>query len=178
MTFSELAALLAGRMRATVLRMRGAHLGRSTRVGTRTVVRPARGFTAGARCEIEHDVFLKLVTPEARIDLGDFVFLGRGCEIDAALSVTIGAHTLLAPNVFVTDHSHNMARGQRLAAQGVTTAGVAIGSDVWIGTGSVILAGVTIGDGAVVGANSVVTADVAPYTIVAGAPARVLRERT
>src|SRR5690606_21737189 len=54
---------------------------------------------------------------------------------------------------------------------------VTIGNDVWIGHGAVVLPGVTVGDGAVVGANTVVTRDVAPYTIVAGAPARVLRPR-
>ena len=54
---------------------------------------------------------------------------------------------------------------------------VEIGSDVWLGAGAVVLPGVTIGDGAVVGANSVVTTDVAPYTVVAGAPARFLRNR-
>lgn len=54
---------------------------------------------------------------------------------------------------------------------------VMIGNDVWIGHGAVVMPGVTIGDGAVVGANAVVTRDVAPYTIVAGVPARPLRLR-
>ena len=49
--------------------------------------------------------------------------------------------------------------------------------DLWIGAGSVILAGVSIGDGAVIGANSVVTSNVAPMTVVAGSPARLLRGR-
>ena len=54
---------------------------------------------------------------------------------------------------------------------------VTIGHDVWIGHGAVILPGRTIGTGAVVGAGSIVTRDVAPYTIVAGNPARVIRRR-
>ncbi|MEX0409293.1 DapH/DapD/GlmU-related protein [Aquibium sp. LZ166] len=54
---------------------------------------------------------------------------------------------------------------------------VSIGNDVWIGHGAVILPGVTVGDGAVVGANAVVTKDVSPYSIVGGAPARVIRMR-
>jgi acetyltransferase-like isoleucine patch superfamily enzyme len=52
-----------------------------------------------------------------------------------------------------------------------------IGNDVWIGHGAFIAPGVTIGDGAVVAGRSVVTRDVAPYTIVGGNPARVLRPR-
>jgi phosphonate metabolism protein (transferase hexapeptide repeat family) len=54
---------------------------------------------------------------------------------------------------------------------------VTIGHDTWLGHGSTVLPGVTVGDGAVVGAGAVVTRDVAPYTIVAGVPARTVRER-
>jgi acetyltransferase-like isoleucine patch superfamily enzyme len=54
---------------------------------------------------------------------------------------------------------------------------IKVGSDVWIGYGAMVLSGVTIGDGAIVAANSVVTADVPPFAIVAGVPARVLRYR-
>lgn len=54
---------------------------------------------------------------------------------------------------------------------------VSIGHDVWIGHGAIIMAGVTIGTGAVVGAGAVVTHDVAPYTIVAGIPAKPIRRR-
>ena len=52
-----------------------------------------------------------------------------------------------------------------------------IGNDVWIGQNAVILPGVHIGDGAIIGANSVVGSDIAPYTIVVGNPAKVLRKR-
>jgi len=54
---------------------------------------------------------------------------------------------------------------------------ISVGSDVWIGYGAMVLSGVTIGDGAVVAARSVVSADVPPFAIVAGTPARVLRYR-
>ncbi|PWK58093.1 DapH/DapD/GlmU-related protein [Roseicyclus mahoneyensis] len=54
---------------------------------------------------------------------------------------------------------------------------VSVGHDVWIGHGVTVLAGVSIGTGAVVGAGSVVTRDVAPYTVVVGAPARPIKRR-
>ena len=52
-----------------------------------------------------------------------------------------------------------------------------IGNDVWIGSEAVIMAGVTVGDGAVIATRAVVTRDVAPYAVVGGNPARVMRER-
>src|SRR6185503_10124529 len=54
---------------------------------------------------------------------------------------------------------------------------VTIGSDVWIGTGAMILSGVTIGDGALVAARAVVTKDLPPFAVAAGAPARVISMR-
>lgn len=54
---------------------------------------------------------------------------------------------------------------------------VEIGNDVWIGTGVILADGISIGDGAVIGAGSVVLHDVAPYTVVAGVPAKPVRKR-
>lgn len=54
---------------------------------------------------------------------------------------------------------------------------VTIGHDVWIGMGAKILSGVSIGNGAVIGAYSLVTQDVRPYTVVAGHPATLIRQR-
>ena len=54
---------------------------------------------------------------------------------------------------------------------------VGIGHDVWIGHGVTVTAGVTVGTGAVIGAGAVVTRDVAPYTVVGGVPARMIKRR-
>lgn len=58
-----------------------------------------------------------------------------------------------------------------------TKGNINIGNDVWIGFGAIIMSGVTIGDGAVIGASAVVTKDVAPYSIVVGNPAKVIKKR-
>ena len=101
-----------------------------------------------------------------------------GASASLAASVSIGAHTLIAPGVFITDHEHNHARGVRLDEQGRRIAPVVIGADVWLGTRAIVLAGVTIGDGAIVGAGAVVTTSVPAFAIVAGVPARRIGERT
>jgi virginiamycin A acetyltransferase len=54
---------------------------------------------------------------------------------------------------------------------------IVIGNDVWIGYEAVVMPGIKIGDGAIVGARAVVTKDVAPYSIVGGVPAKVIRKR-
>lgn len=64
-----------------------------------------------------------------------------------------------------------------IVAQGLEIKSVVIGNDVWIGAHAVILAGVAIGDGSVIAAGAVVTKDVAPYSVVAGVPARVIKKR-
>jgi chloramphenicol O-acetyltransferase type B len=58
-----------------------------------------------------------------------------------------------------------------------TKGDVTVGSDVWIGSGATIMSGVTVGDGAAIAADCVVTKDVAPYAIVGGNPARLIRHR-
>lgn len=168
--------VIAGRIRAALLRMRGMSIGAKTHIGTRTVVHRPGSVTLGSRVELEHDVFIKVAAGSLRI--GDFTFVGRGCQFDIVESVFVGDHTLLAPGVFVTDHTHNHKAGALLDQQGERSAPVKIGSDVWIGAHAVVLLGVTIGDGAIVGAGAVVTKDIEPYGIVAGVPARVIGTRT
>ena len=108
------------------------------------------------------------------IALGDDVYINAGCAIVDSAAVTIGARSMLGPAVQVYCAERHKDPARR--AEGLELARpVAIGSDVWIGGGAIVLPGVTIGDGAIVGAGSVVTRRVAPGSIVAGNPARPLR---
>jgi maltose O-acetyltransferase len=90
--------------------------------------------------------------------------------------IEIGADCLFGPNVGIYDHDHGFGDPMRpVWMQPHRTEPVVIGSDVWIGANVVITAGARIGDRAVVGANSVVTGSVESGTLVAGAPARLVR---
>jgi acetyltransferase-like isoleucine patch superfamily enzyme len=167
-----------GRLRATTLRLRGARIAAKTFIGAGLHVRRPWCINIGTRVEVEHNVFLKIVDDHASLTIGDHAFIGTGSEIDVALSVTIGAHALIAPNVFITDHAHNHAAGAHLDEQGSRNAAVVIGDDAWIGTRAIILPGITIGSGAIIGAGAVVTKDVPPNAIAAGVPARVMGSRS
>jgi acetyltransferase-like isoleucine patch superfamily enzyme len=113
----------------------------------------------------------------ARIRIGSGSFLNLNVMVAAVELVEIGDHCMLANGCFVTDANHRFDDPTMpVTWQGFTTKGpTRLGDNVWCGAHVVITSGVTIGERAVIGANSVVTTDVAPYSIVAGAPARVLK---
>ena len=165
--------LISDRIRAFMWRQRGAALGMKSRVGARCVIQRPWGLTTGTRCQLEHEVFIKISEDVAWVELGAEVFLGRGVELDIAYGLSVGDQTLIAPGCFITDHTHRCAAGASIASQGCEGAPVRIGSDVWLGANAVVLAGVTIGSGAVVAAGAVVNRDVLPMSVVAGVPARV-----
>jgi acetyltransferase-like isoleucine patch superfamily enzyme len=132
------------------------------------------------------DGVLVLERENASIFIGKRVFMNG--SLLAAQRIDIGDDVLIAWGVTVVDHnSHSVSFSQR--AEDVVNWGVGkkdwthvkiapvkIHNKVWIGFNSIILKGVTIGEGAVVGAGSVVTKDVPAWTVVAGNPARVIRE--
>ncbi|RVX38557.1 acetyltransferase-like isoleucine patch superfamily enzyme [Nonomuraea polychroma] len=86
-------------------------------------------------------------------------------------AVRVGAHTSLL------GFNHGAAPDRPVFRQAITSKGIRIGDDVWIGSNVVVLDGVTIGDHAVVGAGAVVTKDVPAWAMVAGNPARLIRDR-
>jgi acetyltransferase-like isoleucine patch superfamily enzyme len=113
----------------------------------------------------------------ARVRIGAGTFLNLNVMIAAYELVEIGSHCMLANGCFVSDANHRFDDPARpVTWQGFTSKGpTRLGDNVWCGAHVVITSGVTIGERAIVGANSVVTTDVAPYSIVAGTPARVIK---
>ena len=91
--------------------------------------------------------------------------------------VRIGNHVNLAQGITVTALNHNFAdKDRRIDEQGISTTPVTIGDDIWIGANAIILPGVNIGNHSVVAAGAVVTKDVPPHSLVAGVPAKIIKE--
>jgi len=108
------------------------------------------------------------------LSIGNRFYANTGCVVLDSAPVTIGDRVLLGPAVQLLAATHPLE--PELRAQGLEYAEpIAVGDDVWLGGGAVVLPGVTIGDRAVVGAASVVTRDVPADAVVAGNPARVIR---
>ncbi|WP_348628932.1 DapH/DapD/GlmU-related protein, partial [Mesorhizobium sp. M1E.F.Ca.ET.063.01.1.1] len=145
-----------------------------------------KGCKLGRYASIGERVILREVT------VGDFSYFERHSE---AIYTTIGKFCSIAANSRInalehpidrlTQHKISYRPNEYFRWLGVDAAfrerrqarPVSIGHDVWIGHGAVVMPGVTIGNGAVIGANAVVTHDVPPYAIVAGVPAKPLRQR-
>ena len=91
--------------------------------------------------------------------------------------VTIGSHVNLAQGITITALNHNFGDSEkRIDQQGISTKEVVLEDDIWVGANAVILPGVTIGKHAVVAAGAIVTKDVPPHSLVAGVPAKVIRQ--
>lgn len=120
------------------------------------------------------------LVPPIRVDhgvnlrVGRNVFINHGCTLSDIGGIEIGDDVLIAPNVSLLSSGHPVDPLDR--RRRVTAAPISIGRNVWIGAGATVLQGVTIGDDSVVAAGAVVVDDVPAATLVAGVPARVLRE--
>ncbi len=108
------------------------------------------------------------------LDIGDGVFINSGVSISACKSVTIGSNCQIGPRVLIMDNDFHVAGDPLHHPQ---SSPVVLEDHVWIGAGAIVLKGVRIGRRASIGAGSVVTRDVAADSVVAGAPARPLRDR-
>ena len=112
------------------------------------------------------------------LTIGNNVGIAQNCFIQVRGKVVIGNNVIFGPNVSIFSENHNFENPELpVSVQGETRKGVIIKDGVWLGTRVVILDGVTVGKNSIVAAGSIVNKDVAPYTIVGGVPARLIKNR-
>jgi len=123
---------------------------------------------------IDYKTFFRYM---GNIEVGNSVSINRGCELftsaNLGTKITLKDNVVLSPNVKIYSAGHDY----RYLNLPDTSSDILIEDHVWVGANVIILQGVTIGAGSVVSANSVVTKDVSPYSIVAGIPAKKIKER-
>ena len=107
------------------------------------------------------------------IKIGKRVFINAGCQFQDQGGIEIGDDVLIGPQTIIATLNHDPNPEKR---GGMIPKTVKIGNKVWLGARVTICPGVTIGEGAIVGAGAVVTKDVPPRTVVAGVPARIIKE--
>ena len=150
-------------------RGRGSKIYRSVRMDTP----PYRKFSLGRRSVVES--FSCINNAVGDVIIGDYTRIGSHNTIIGP--VVIGSHVNLAQGITVTALNHNFQdTTKQIDEQGISTKSVVISDDVWIGANAVILPGVTIGHHAVVAAGAVVTNDVPDNCVVAGVPAKIIKD--
>jgi len=133
-------------------------------------------FTLGKYAVIECTGVLRNVGNSLKI--GDNVGINHYCFIGVRGNITIGNNVIFGPRVNIFSENHNFARiDTPIKNQGVTKEDTIIGNDVWIGASVSIMPGVKVGNGCVIAAGSVVTKDIADFLVVAGVPAKVIKNR-
>ena len=114
------------------------------------------------------------------LEIGDYSYIGYKVTIYVGDCVYIGRNVIISNYVFIAGEDGHpvdpIMRLKNMPPPRESIKPIVINDNVWIGEKAVIMKGVTIGEGAVVGAGAVVTKDVPPMTVVAGNPARVVKE--
>jgi acetyltransferase-like isoleucine patch superfamily enzyme len=151
------------------------HRGRHSKIyhSVRMDTPPYRKFSLGDYSVVES--FSCINNAVGDVVIGDHTRIGLHNTVIGP--VTIGSHVNLAQGITITALNHNFKdKSQRIDDQGVSTDSVIVGDDIWIGANAVILPGVNIGHHSVVAAGAVVTKDVPPHSLVAGVPAKIIKE--
>lgn len=134
---------------------------------------PGRGVVLGPGCSVAAEAFL-----HGPITLGPEVSVNARATLDGgARGITIGEGTRIASGAALYAFDHGLDPDRPIRSQPVTSSGIVLGRDVWIGANAGVTDGVRIGDHAVVAMGAVVTRDVPDWAIVAGVPAVVVGDR-
>ncbi|NGP28674.1 acyltransferase [Rhodococcus aetherivorans] len=145
-------------------------------VASPIVPRPARWLLLRAiGMDIERSIISSGVWfGSRRVSIGTGTFVNYGCRFNTSARIKIGRNCDIGMDVLFVTSTHDIGRTNRRAGRPIAKS-ISIGNGVWIGARSVLLPGVVIGDGSIVAAGAVVTANVPANTVVAGVPARPMR---
>lgn len=137
---------------------RKAKIGKGTKIHPTVLLREPQNITIGKNCYFNHNTIMTAGHTDGKLIIGNNVQTG--------------------PNVgfFVANHQYRDPH-KLIMEQGYDEQDIIIENDVWIGANSIITSGIRIGEGAVIGAGSVVTKNIPPYSIAAGTPAHIIKQR-
>lgn len=146
---------LINKIKALFLSFNGAKIGKRTVFYPGVWIAPGRNLIVGDDVDFALGV---LITTGGGVTIGDRALIGYRAQIISA------NHVIPGTELPIFDSGHDKKP-------------VVIEQDSWVGANSIVLPGVTIGEGAVIAAGSVVTRDVAPFSIVGGNPAKLIKMR-
>lgn len=194
--FANLPGLIGFGLRSVSLNQILKSCGKRPAFGRSVSLKRPSQISVGDRVLIDDYVSLEVKGREGRIELGDFVSIGKQtivaakngsvflaggvnissqCRIATQTSISIGESTLVAAYCYIGPGNHSRGAGSIIEQPMDLKGGVSIGKNCWIGAGSTILDGVKIGDGATIGAHSLVLTDVPAGATAVGAPARIIK---
>lgn len=154
-----------------------ASIGKDCRINFSASFCGNRPIRIGNNCSIRN--YALLSPGHGSIEIGDNCAIGAFNYIDGNGGVVIGNNVHFGPHCAVYSADHTFEdRNVPICSQPLKYKTVIFEDDIWVGSHSVITAGVRIGSGSVIAAGSVVTKDVAPYSVVAGVPAKLKRYRS
>lgn len=180
MILNRLAQGLASRIRNQYYKALGVRIDGYAWLRKIEIPRQHRAIRLKAPCALDRGVVLLCSGPSTRkpkIVIGRGVYINRNAFIDASELIIIEDDVAIGPNVYITDHDHDISDRQRVLSNKLVSDPVVIEAGAWVGANVSVLKGVRIGRGAVIGAGSVVTKDIPEHTVAAGVPAKVLRHR-
>jgi acetyltransferase-like isoleucine patch superfamily enzyme len=139
------------------------------------------GIVVGERTLVMYGSILHVYNfrgiPHSGIRIGADSLIGEYNVLRGQGGITIGDRVYTSPMVQLLAVNHVFDdTGRPFVEQGITARGIVIEDDVWVGAGAIVTDGVRVGKGAVIAAGAVVSRDVASHTVVAGIPAKVVRE--
>lgn len=172
--FVRSAKLLPVSVRARLLAW-SRRLGGIPGIALRFILVKSVALECGSNVSLHSDVLL--FSPQ-NLGVGNNVSIHPLCYIDATGGISIGSDVSIAHGTTIMSTEHRFGeKDSPIKDQGTLRARTVIGDDVWIGAKASILAGCKVGSHSIVAAGAVVTKDVPEAVIVAGVPARVIRER-